>query len=99
MFLCFFFQAEDGIRDYKVTGVQTCALPISKELKTKFNNGFVKNTIADFGIVPYGHSISGTLIQAVPFNACEPLEMNKKKMDSITGNLIIIVQRDRKSVV
>src|SRR5256885_7092077 len=27
----FFFQAEDGIRDYKVTGVQTCALPISKK--------------------------------------------------------------------
>src|SRR5688500_19724162 len=27
--LNFFFQAEDGIRDYKVTGVQTCALPIS----------------------------------------------------------------------
>ena len=27
--LCvFFFQAEDGIRDYDVTGVQTCALPI-----------------------------------------------------------------------
>src|SRR6266566_5850255 len=25
----FFFQAKDGIRDYKVTGVQTCALPIS----------------------------------------------------------------------
>src|SRR5256885_6511606 len=29
---CFFFQAEDGIRDYKVTGVQTCALPISMPL-------------------------------------------------------------------
>src|SRR5256885_9143437 len=28
MSLC--FQAEDGIRDYKVTGVQTCALPISE---------------------------------------------------------------------
>src|SRR5256885_10283600 len=28
-FCFFFFQAEDGIRDYKVTGVQTCALPIS----------------------------------------------------------------------
>src|SRR3989442_5162676 len=26
---CFFFQAEDGIRDADVTGVQTCALPIS----------------------------------------------------------------------
>src|SRR5688500_20354969 len=30
--LLFFFQAEDGIRDYKVTGVQTCALPISSLL-------------------------------------------------------------------
>src|SRR5256885_11715162 len=28
-YVLFFFQAEDGIRDYKVTGVQTCALPIS----------------------------------------------------------------------
>src|SRR5688500_18102221 len=28
----FFSQAEDGIRDYKVTGVQTCALPIYQRL-------------------------------------------------------------------
>src|SRR2546426_11291010 len=28
----FFFQAEDGIRDYKVTGVQTCALPILEQM-------------------------------------------------------------------
>src|SRR2546430_7342727 len=28
-YLSFFFQAEDGIRDLTVTGVQTCALPIS----------------------------------------------------------------------
>src|SRR2546430_11754831 len=28
MFVFFFFQAEDGIRDLTVTGVQTCALPI-----------------------------------------------------------------------
>src|ERR1039457_1234517 len=38
----FFFQAEDGIRDYKVTGVQTCALPIwvnkmaIKEVKVRY---------------------------------------------------------------
>src|SRR5205807_4358864 len=31
LFLFFFFQAEDGIRDYKVTGVQTSALPISMQ--------------------------------------------------------------------
>src|SRR5690349_22051948 len=29
LFFFFFFQAEDGIRDLYVTGVQTCALPIS----------------------------------------------------------------------
>src|SRR5256886_6367266 len=29
VFSFFFFQAEDGIRDLTVTGVQTCALPIS----------------------------------------------------------------------
>src|SRR5258706_9922599 len=28
--ILFFFQAEDGIRDWSVTGVQTCALPISE---------------------------------------------------------------------
>src|SRR5262249_57761446 len=28
LLLFFFFQAEDGIRDWSVTGVQTCALPI-----------------------------------------------------------------------
>src|SRR5437879_8541684 len=31
-FYIFFFQAEDGIRDTSVTGVQTCALPISNAL-------------------------------------------------------------------
>src|SRR5699024_12210038 len=32
LFVFFFFQAEDGIRDRNVTGVQTCALPISGDL-------------------------------------------------------------------
>src|SRR5207302_6910038 len=31
----FFFQAEDGIRDFHVTGVQTCALPISARCEWK----------------------------------------------------------------
>src|SRR3989475_7442618 len=34
--LFFFFQAEDGIRDLTVTGVQTCALPISLYKSPKF---------------------------------------------------------------
>src|SRR5699024_11250393 len=35
----FFFQAEDGIRDRNVTGVQTCALPISLTKKTAVFRG------------------------------------------------------------
>src|SRR2546429_51433 len=39
----FFFQAEDGIRDVAVTGVQTCALPISRYVHERqellFNDG------------------------------------------------------------
>src|SRR6266542_4275083 len=33
MMFFFFFQAEDGIRDATVTGVQTCALPISRRIR------------------------------------------------------------------
>src|SRR5207253_6030361 len=36
VFVFFFFQAEDGIRDGHVTGVQTCALPISWKRNTYF---------------------------------------------------------------
>src|SRR5256886_3714180 len=37
-YLIFFFQAEDGIRDLTVTGVQTCALPISSERQSVRRN-------------------------------------------------------------
>src|SRR2546429_6014532 len=36
LLLFFFFQAEDGIRDVAVTGVQTCALPISPTTTARF---------------------------------------------------------------
>src|SRR5690606_39766200 len=35
----FFFQAEDGIRDFHVTGVQTCALPISAKISRRSSSG------------------------------------------------------------
>src|SRR5256886_5490350 len=38
-FVVFFFQAEDGIRDLTVTGVQTCALPIFSECRRKVAEG------------------------------------------------------------
>src|SRR5256885_7608592 len=41
----FFFQAEDGIRDYKVTGVQTCALPILRRSPSR--DGHLVDDVVD----------------------------------------------------
>src|SRR5438034_6123643 len=41
-FLFFFFQAEDGIRDHCVTGVQTCALPISQDVLARAKSFFAE---------------------------------------------------------
>src|SRR5215469_7637994 len=51
MFLLFFFffQAEDGIRDLYVTGVQTCALPICQVFYTHQNGvPALRETLADY---------------------------------------------------
>src|SRR5258708_21535548 len=43
LFFFFFFQAEDGIRDDLVTGVQTCALPISSSPPQNTGLPFITN--------------------------------------------------------
>src|SRR5205809_3770577 len=45
----FFFQAEDGIRDVAVTGVQTCALPIFPDELT--NSLLIRASQADFDVM------------------------------------------------
>src|SRR5699024_12056719 len=55
--LCFFFQAEDGIRDRNVTGVQTCALPILVELSCHGGNAVARRLVEAClaaGAVPAG---------------------------------------------
>src|SRR5256884_5453457 len=55
-FFFFFFQAEDGIRDVAVTGVQTCALPISAFNPNNANMvGWASETTLD---VEYAHTIA-----------------------------------------
>src|SRR6266567_8043054 len=44
---CFFFQAEDGIRDLTVTGVQTCALPICQPSALSAPNSLTRRETAD----------------------------------------------------
>src|SRR5256886_10526752 len=53
----FFFQAEDGIRDLTVTGVQTCALPIS--LRVSPRPGGAPDTACPGSSVAPGHAVSG----------------------------------------
>src|SRR5205823_4545481 len=50
----FFFQAEDGIRGKLVTGVQTCALPISLTNSTKVPTG---TPVGPRGMVPRSDSV------------------------------------------
>src|SRR5256885_6780627 len=47
----FFFQAEDGIRDYKVTGVQTCALPIYPPSKLDERLTRIEKIISQIGVL------------------------------------------------
>src|SRR5205085_8102109 len=47
----FFFQAEDGIRDLTVTGVQTCALPILSPLPRPRTSSPSKSTLPEVGSI------------------------------------------------
>src|SRR5699024_1985139 len=58
--VCFFFQAEDGIRDRNVTGVQTCALPI-------WRKKMMIVTAVLFFIAAIGSGISGSVFELVVY--------------------------------
>src|SRR5207245_8452679 len=63
LFLVFFFQAEDGIRDATVTGVQTCALPISSVVTTNNPRAVPTQTPSGAGARASGLSSSNSLIR------------------------------------
>src|SRR5437764_10599893 len=64
----FFFQAEDGIRDTSVTGVQTCALPISRSMRHGLHwlarESAWRIERADDGDAKTGEAISEPLIRS-----------------------------------
>src|SRR3712207_7092261 len=64
----FFFQAEDGIRDIGVTGVQTCALPIYFENEV---NGSVKNLTA--AMEPFIMVVLGIGVAFLIFSVITPI--------------------------
>ena len=63
MVFFFFFQAEDGIRDDLVTGVQTCALPI-----------YCENDIVDFGVVHYSDAFLAEYLNFTHINRTYQVE-------------------------
>src|SRR2546422_5278243 len=79
----FFFQAEDGIRDVAVTGVQTCALPIS-EASTADNSSTASTVIRRLPPAPPWDS-----------GMSMPMSPSSKHFASSTGSTV--EARDRKS--
>src|SRR6266550_4095761 len=75
----FFFQAEDGIRDVAVTGVQTCALPISQPLNQLMRHGSGERNQDD--IMPVdaaGHDKSGDAGQVqTKLRAAQCIELSR----------------------
>src|SRR5437870_5854332 len=63
----FFFQAKDGIRDGHLTGVQTCALPISDDQKKVLKPGWDS---VEYGR-PHGWSHDGTQIYFIEWEEGE----------------------------
>src|SRR5260221_745723 len=88
---CVFFQAEDGIRDHCVTGVQTCALPIFMgEVKTHFRPEFV-NRIDEVVVF---HALGEEHIKSIARIQLGVLKSRLSRMD-----YALEVSEDRKSVV
>src|SRR5258708_8619097 len=65
MYFFFFFQAEDGIRDDLVTGVQTCALPISLVHREIEDEILPYCQREDTGVIVYSPMASGLLTGAM----------------------------------
>src|SRR5256885_10631388 len=95
---CFFFQAEDGIRDYKVTGVQTCALPIYVNYNEFFLAGIL--AMASFAIASntswsfFLDRDNGIFYEMLTY----PMSRSEYLLGKVIFNVLISIgQADRKS--
>src|SRR5256885_8494344 len=82
----FFFQAEDGIRDYKVTGVQTCALPICQKIDQQPAALAGQHHAAGADAVAYRSEEHTSELQS-PCNLVCRLLLEKKKNDRSTKRM------------
>src|SRR6266487_2133603 len=71
----FFFQAEDGIRDGRVTGVQTCALPISRMA----DEGRLPSVVIRRGRVQKTRRIPRAFVDRMVADACAGAQVNMEE--------------------
>src|SRR5260370_18057606 len=75
----FFFQAEDGIRDSSVTGVQTCALPIYAIAGTPALVQLLAGLRSSYGVI---------LIDSPPLGA----GVDPYVLGTVSGNLLLVIR-------
>src|SRR5690606_24901448 len=88
-------QAEDGIRDFHVTGVQTCALPIFFNIITRKNREAILDAIADQFIKPYDEYRGiqkATVISSAPLTE-EARQHFIKILSETTGKKIELTEK------
>jgi len=97
LFVVFFFQEGDGIRDRDVTGVQTCALPICLDCII-YRLGFASTIPAARQIVNHGHVlVNGKLVDIASF-LCSPNDIitikdKEQSKKLLTGNFNVQQQK------
>src|SRR5438034_2119732 len=78
-FFFFFFQAEDGIRDHCVTGVQTCALPISAAGgAAATSSGWCQSWIWPARVGPNITAVTSTVVDATARTRSEERRVGKE---------------------
>src|SRR5215213_6784844 len=77
MFFFFFFQAEDGIRDWSVTGVQTCALPIFERVLELWDE------------VPGAEELAGLALPSVLEWAAELVGSSAERDDALDARVLV----------
>src|SRR2546430_14984851 len=82
----FFFQAEDGIRDLTVTGVQTCALPIYNAIPYTDRLNYVSPLINNFGYCAAVEKLLGIEIT----ERCKYIRVLMSEISRITDHLTCI---------
>src|SRR6266850_7242473 len=92
----FFFQAEDGIRDYKVTGVQTCALPIfgkvpSARQQTDIGHSNDGQAVPTLGAHGAGRTVQADKMGGFAIRKIAPELAIFDDVSALRGNTFVIV--------